>query len=657
MGEGMPQATRHFKNCLGVFQGGGCKALAFLGAFREAEQRGVFFSQLAGTSAGSIIAALVAAGATSAYLENAVTETDFRAFAREADESVRGGQFPGLHVASPFLPTKYKAAIRFLRSLGMYSSLQIEKWLEGHLRSLLKIVAPRIVTFADLNIPLHVVATEVGTAKPMIWTSSDTPNESVSHAVRCSCTIPFFFQPVDGRYVDGGIVSNLPTFVLDRAQQASFEKMLCFTFKPVETNLVLNDGRVDPEQYLLRLVATIIDSGVAIQSSFRDNLHIIEIDDVPLDTMDFDKIDQENIALTIEAGAKSARSFFNAEAIRLQRDSDVRPALFTEPQTLNQIVRESGGSKDEVFISLASTRYVYNIFPTLLSWRLTGAKIIFLTVQMAPAQLLSASAKHERFRRLVLRCLGAEIHEVSALPFEGLLFRRAEGPGNAVILDEKRTERRQANFAVKYDGREDAAAIESMIHRLTEIMTNPILSVGSDISIVKGGTDVISSRLKTLEQYKSRDVSITLEEVDVERIVFLTKYVKSYKYGQIGRLFDIYEDRGLRLFESVEIRYRVEGLDLSMPITPPVVEEHGERLYLIEGNSRLTYLIKERKVKRLSLFVIRNVSARLPTSGEFNAKQLLISDETKMGASRYENWTEADYRHIEEAVRRPSLYV
>lgn len=42
----MTQATKHFKNCLGVFQGGGCKALAFVGAFKEAIARGVFFQVL-----------------------------------------------------------------------------------------------------------------------------------------------------------------------------------------------------------------------------------------------------------------------------------------------------------------------------------------------------------------------------------------------------------------------------------------------------------------------------------------------------------------------------------------------------------------------------------------------------------------------------------
>lgn len=55
--------SKYFNSCKGVFQGGGCKAIAYIGAYKRAYERGVFFSDLAGTSAGAIIATLIAAGA------------------------------------------------------------------------------------------------------------------------------------------------------------------------------------------------------------------------------------------------------------------------------------------------------------------------------------------------------------------------------------------------------------------------------------------------------------------------------------------------------------------------------------------------------------------------------------------------------------------
>ena len=75
--------TKYFTSCKGVFQGGGCKAIAYIGAYKKAYERGVFFSELAGTSAGSIIASLIAAGAKPNYLEKIVNEINFSDFIKD----------------------------------------------------------------------------------------------------------------------------------------------------------------------------------------------------------------------------------------------------------------------------------------------------------------------------------------------------------------------------------------------------------------------------------------------------------------------------------------------------------------------------------------------------------------------------------------------
>ncbi|MFL6517624.1 MAG: patatin-like phospholipase family protein, partial [Bacillus sp. (in: firmicutes)] len=49
----------------GVFSGGGIKGFALIGACAEIENKGLRFVRVAGTSAGSIVAALIAAGYTS----------------------------------------------------------------------------------------------------------------------------------------------------------------------------------------------------------------------------------------------------------------------------------------------------------------------------------------------------------------------------------------------------------------------------------------------------------------------------------------------------------------------------------------------------------------------------------------------------------------
>src|SRR5512144_2036470 len=72
--------TRFYTDCSGVFEGGGCRASAYAGAYSSAYEHGVRFSEVAGTSAGAIVAALIAAGAEPEFLLNELRELDFRDF-------------------------------------------------------------------------------------------------------------------------------------------------------------------------------------------------------------------------------------------------------------------------------------------------------------------------------------------------------------------------------------------------------------------------------------------------------------------------------------------------------------------------------------------------------------------------------------------------
>ena len=68
--------NHEFINSKGVFQGGGCKAVAFIGAYESALENGVCFTEFAGTSAGSIFAAIIAAGASVEEMKNFIDSLD-----------------------------------------------------------------------------------------------------------------------------------------------------------------------------------------------------------------------------------------------------------------------------------------------------------------------------------------------------------------------------------------------------------------------------------------------------------------------------------------------------------------------------------------------------------------------------------------------------
>ena len=87
------KTTSFFRSSAGVFQGGGCRAAAFVGAYEEAIRRGVSFTEVAGTSAGSIMAALIGAGASPNDTKVAVGQLDFLSFLRATTRQTKRGIF------------------------------------------------------------------------------------------------------------------------------------------------------------------------------------------------------------------------------------------------------------------------------------------------------------------------------------------------------------------------------------------------------------------------------------------------------------------------------------------------------------------------------------------------------------------------------------
>ena len=60
-----------------VFEGGGVRGIAFLGAIQAMEEENVEWQRLAGTSAGAVIAALLASGYKSHEIRGPLSEMDF----------------------------------------------------------------------------------------------------------------------------------------------------------------------------------------------------------------------------------------------------------------------------------------------------------------------------------------------------------------------------------------------------------------------------------------------------------------------------------------------------------------------------------------------------------------------------------------------------
>ena len=153
--------------------GGAIRGFAHVGALWELEQAHIPVDYIAGTSVGSIIGALYAAGVPLPLIRELSGQMNWSFFAQ---------------------PT-------FSRE-GLVSFEKLERWLIHMLGDL---------HFADLAIPFAVSTLDVDTGEEVIINSGP-----LARAVRASCSVPGIVTPVwhNGHLLgDGGIVNNVPVSV------------------------------------------------------------------------------------------------------------------------------------------------------------------------------------------------------------------------------------------------------------------------------------------------------------------------------------------------------------------------------------------------------------------------------------------------------------
>ena len=200
-----------------VCEGGGVRGIGLVGAVHALAAAGYGFPRVAGSSAGavvaSMIAALQAAGEPVSRLDELAHSIDYSKF---ADPTL----VAGIPIVGPALSLALKD--------GLYKGDYLENLLTGLLGDL------GVRTFGDLRTgeaPTRYAWSLVVTASDLSrrrlaripW---DLPNYgvdpdefSVARAVRASSAVPFAFEPVrvsGATWVDGGLLSNFPVELFDR---------------------------------------------------------------------------------------------------------------------------------------------------------------------------------------------------------------------------------------------------------------------------------------------------------------------------------------------------------------------------------------------------------------------------------------------------------
>jgi NTE family protein len=323
--QGMTANKEREKCCDLVFEGGGVKGIALVGALSVLEEQGFHPQNVAGTSAGAIVATLLAAGYTCAELRDIIMKLPFHRFKDKAWED-----------RIPLLGR----SLSLLKDQGIYEG----NFFLEYIRDLLE--AKQVRTFRDLIHPdyansddlryryrVQVVVSDI-TERRLLVLPKDAdklginPDDlDVAQAVRMSMSIPVFFEPVrftnpktgvEHLLVDGGMLSNFPVWLFDcyegEPEWATFGLMLV-----EDPDRTLGEAISPPPRRRRSRVLTVIDylkSLVETMMAAHDRMYIeeanfartINIPTLGVRATDFD-LSQDRAMELFETGRTATQEF------------------------------------------------------------------------------------------------------------------------------------------------------------------------------------------------------------------------------------------------------------------------------------------------------------------------------------------------------------
>jgi len=307
-----------------VLEGGGVKGIGLVGAYSTLSEAGYAIHRVAGTSAGAIVGALIAAGMPAEDLQQVMREVDYGRFQDEGFLDHLGLVGKGASV---------------LFEKGIFEGRYLVTWLEENLKRL------GVRTFGDLRIDdpgsslpperayrLVVMASDVtrGELVRLPWDYAkyglEPDEQPIAEAVRASMSIPFFYEPqrfhgrgpngqrVTSYLVDGGMLSNFPIEVFDRTDGRT-PRWPTFGIK-----LSAKPRSPQLQRFDVRGAFGLARAMVGTMTNFHDQMHIDDpsvlartmfVDTAHVRATDFD-IDETTQDLLFKNGQHGAAKFLSS---------------------------------------------------------------------------------------------------------------------------------------------------------------------------------------------------------------------------------------------------------------------------------------------------------------------------------------------------------
>ena len=180
-----------------VLSSGGPRGFAYIGAIEEIESRGYNITSIAGTSIGSLIGGMYAAGKLPEVKEFLFSLNGWKVFSLMDISISRNHLVKG------------------------------DKVIEA-----LQEIVPD-VNIEDLRLPYKAIATDLLTGEEIIFDKGD-----LFHAIRASISIPSLFRPVKmgmRTLIDGGIANTMP---LNRVERSGHDILVAFNVNDIDVDAI-----------------------------------------------------------------------------------------------------------------------------------------------------------------------------------------------------------------------------------------------------------------------------------------------------------------------------------------------------------------------------------------------------------------------------------
>ena len=258
-----------------ALSGGGVRGIAHAGVLRALEENNIRVDMIAGTSSGSLVAALYAMGYSPYYIYEL-----FKKYGKE---------ITGINKLTFATGVNSILLNKRLKLSGLNTGENIEKIYDELAES------KGIKTVADIKMPIAIPTVDITESNEYIFTNIIPPkaknkkfyinNISIGKAVRASSSFPVVFSPCDfgkHKFLDGGTLDNIPTLPV---KKLGADKVISINF---------DADTIDEESNIMDIVMKTLDimGNKISQKGIEKSDFVLTIPSDKAGLLDIEKIDK-----------------------------------------------------------------------------------------------------------------------------------------------------------------------------------------------------------------------------------------------------------------------------------------------------------------------------------------------------------------------------